>query len=276
MTFETQSFGRRGLVLGLAVVLALLAGCSGSSDDPSSAPPVTTAPAKEPLTFVALGDSWAEGGHCGSCETFAGRYADGLQGLSGRPVEFVDFTGQAQPFVEESGGGTRSLLRAFREDASFADQVASGDVIMIETGSNEMERALDSYAEGRCGARFACVQPLEDLWRRNFDVILDEIERLRGDQPTAIRLVSGANFLLSEPGAREGLPPDAIEFGDRVFEALNATQCDAARQHGAICVDVRPILNGPTLDQPVDENSEESMQAVADALLATGLPEFQS
>jgi hypothetical protein len=119
------------------------------------------------------------------------------------------------------------------------------------------------------------VKRLGEFHLRNFDAILNEIDRLQGDRPTAIRLVTAANFFLSDPSATKGLPPDAMEFGAKWFEALNTAECDAARTHDAICVDVRPILNGPTLDQPVDENSPASMQAVADALLATGLPELE-
>jgi hypothetical protein len=221
------------------------------------------------------GDSWPEGAHSGYCETFAGRYADGLETLARRPVDFIDLAGDAQPFFQTDGGGTASLLRALREEPSFADQVASGDVIMIATGPNEGDRAFGPYAQGHCGAGFACVQRLEQFWLRNFDAILDEIDRIRGDRPTAIRLVSAANFFISDPSATEGLPSDAREFGAKYFEALNTAECDAARKHNAICVDVRPILNGATLDQPVDENSAESMQAVADALLATSLPELE-
>jgi HAMP domain-containing protein len=255
-------------------VLMLGAGCSRSSDVSVSSPAGKTSVAPEPLTFVALGDSWPEGAHCGYCETFAGRYADGLEALAGRPVDLVDLTGDAQPFFQTAGGGTASLLRALRQDSSFADQVATGDVIMIATGPNEGDRAFGPYAEGHCGDGFACVQRLEQFWLRNFNAMLDEIDRLRGDRPTAIRLVSAANFFVSDPSATKGLPPDAMEFGAKYFEALNTAACDAARSHDAICVDVRPVLNGPTLDQPVDENSPRSMQAVADALLATGLPEL--
>jgi hypothetical protein len=195
--------------------------------------------------------------------------------LVGGPVAFVDLTGDAQPFFQTAGGGTASLLRALRQDSSFRDHVASGDVIMIATGPNELGRAFDPYAKGHCGEGFACVQRLERFWAGNFDVILDEIDRLRGTRPTAIRLVSAANFFVSDPSATRGLPADAMEFGAKLFEALDTAECDAARNHDAVCVDVRPVLNGPTLDQPVDENSPESMQAVADALLATGLPELE-
>lgn len=257
-----------------AIAVMVLGGCADSSA-PSFIP--SSAGSTEPsasLTFVALGDSWPEGAHCGGCETFSGRYADGLRTLTGRRVDLIDLAGDAQPFFQTDGGGTASLLRALREEPSFADQVASGDVIMIATGPNEIGRAFEPYAAGHCGHQFACVQRLERYWLRNFDAILTEIGRLRGQRPTAIRLVSAADFFVSDPSATDGLPPDAMEFGARVFEALNAAECAAAREHNAVCVDVRPILNGSTLAQPVDENSTESMQAVADALLATDLPEL--
>ncbi len=126
----------------LAVALMLLAGCSRSSDASVTSPAAKTTSAPEPMTFVALGDSWPEGAHCGYCATFAGRYGDGLETLTGRPVDFVDLAGDAQPFFQTDVGGTASLLRALREVPSFADQVASGDVIMIATGPNEGERAF--------------------------------------------------------------------------------------------------------------------------------------
>jgi hypothetical protein len=269
-----RSFTTR-ILAGIAGSLMLLAGCSRSPGSPAASPAPHTSASPRPLTFVALGDSWPEGAHCGYCETFAGRYAAGLKTLAGRPVHFVDLTGSAQPFFHTAGGGTASLLRALRRDSSFARQVASGDVIMIATGPNEGSRAFEPYAHGHCGRAFACVRRLERFWLRNFDAILDDIDRLRGGRPTAIRLVSAADFLLSDPSATKGLPPDAMQFGAKYFAALNTAECDAARAHHAMCVDVRPVLNGPALDQPVDENSPKSMQAVADALLATGLPELK-
>jgi hypothetical protein len=210
-----------------------------------------------------------EGAHCGGCRTFAGLYADGLETETSRSVTFVDSTGQAQPFFDSEGGGTASLLHALRDDVTFQEKVASGDVIMIATGPNEIERAFEPYASGKCGKTddYECVKRQQDFWRGNFNDIIDEIDRLRGGRPTAVRLVSAANFAVSDPSATRGLPADAMTFGSKVFKALNDAACDAAQAHQAICVDVRRILNGPTLDQSVDENSVTSMQAVADALL---------
>ena len=269
----------------LLIAVALLAtfaasGCGGSEGEgqPSATDTATTsdtAAAAKPLKFVALGDSWPEGAHCGGCRTFAGLYADGLKARTGRAVTFIDLTGQAQPFFDTEGGGTASLLHALHID-SFQKKVASGHVIMIATGPNEVERAFKPYASGKCGRsdNYACVKRLEDFWRQNFAGILDEIDRFRGGRPTVIRLVSAANFFVSDPSATKGLPPDAMTFGEKLFKALNDAVCDTARAHNANCVDVRRVLNGPTFDQRVDENSTASMKAVADALLATGIDEL--
>ena len=50
--------------------------------------------------------------------------------------------------------------------------------------------------------------------------------------------------------------------------------CDNAKAHDVVCVDVRPVLNVPDFEQPVDDSSQESMDAVAALLLLTGVPEL--
>jgi len=266
----------RASVVGAVCLVAFAVGACGGTDEEGQPSATGTANSSQPLTVVALGDSWPEGAHCGGCRTFAGLYADGLEAETSRAITFVDLTGQAQPFFDSEGGGTASLLHALLDDDTFQEKVASGDAIMIATGPNEIGRAFEPYAAGNCGKSddYECVKRLEDFWRGNFNDILDEIDRLRGGRPTAVRLVSAANFFVSDPSATEGLPRDAMTFGSKVFKALNDAACDAARAHQASCVDVRRVLNGPTLDQPVDENSAASMQAVADALLATGIREL--
>lgn len=229
------------------------------------------------MTYVALGDSWPEGAHCGGCRTFAGLYADDLATLTGDRIDFEDLTGEAQPYFESLGGGSASLLKALRSDSATRDLVAMGDIIMIATGPNEIGVAYDPYKAGKCGGsdHMACFRALGHLWQKNFDAILQQIEQLRAGKPTAIRLVDAANVFVSDQSLVEGLEKDfATTRGALIFELLNDALCDNAKKHHAVCVDVRPILNGPTLDQPVDENSDASMRAVADALLATKLPEL--
>jgi hypothetical protein len=224
------------------------------------------------LTFVALGDSWPEGAHCGGCRTFAGLYGDRLEELTGQPVRFMDFTGR-------STGSSASLLDSLRGFPEMQAAVARADVVMIATGPNEMEGTGAAIANGSCRQSdgYPCIKELGDRWTRNFNASLDEVDRLRGGRPTAIRMVNAANPFISVPGMSTelGLPADfATTGGDALFAALTEANCDAAAAHGGQCVDVRPILNGPAMDEPTDENSPESHQAIADALIDLGLPEL--
>jgi hypothetical protein len=262
-------------VVSIAVGL-LLVGCGSSTKPETDAPAKSsTSPA---LTYLALGDSWPEGAHCGGCRTFAGRYADALSAQTGRRVRFEDLTGQAQPYFEQLGGGSASLLKAVRSDAATRGVVARAEVIMIATGPNEIGRAFNKAKNGTCGGKdhMACFRTLHRFWKKNFDAILREIELLRSGKPTAVRLVDAANPFVSDRSMGAGLPKDvATTTGALTFKLLNDALCSNAAKHHAVCVDVRPILNGRTLDQPVDENSPASMRAVADALLATKLAELR-
>ena len=224
------------------------------------------------MTLVALGDSWVEGAHCGGCRTFGWLYARRLETVAGQPVEYVDRSG-------DRGGDSTVLLGSLREDDVVRNAVADADVVLIATGPNEMMTIEDPLADGTCGGDddSDCIRALGETWTSNFDAAVTEIEELRAGQPTAIRLVNAANIFVSLPElvAELGYEPDfAVTRGALAFELLTQAVCDAAAAHGAQCLDVRPILNGPDLDQPTDENSRASMQAIADALTEIGLPEL--
>ena len=51
--------------------------------------------------------------------------------------------------------------------------------------------------------------------------------------------------------------------------------CANAHHHDTVCVDVRQVLNGPDVEQPVNDSSQASMDAVAELLLETGVPELE-
>lgn len=224
------------------------------------------------LTYVALGDSWVEGAHCGGCRTFAGLYADGLEELTGEAVEFIDLTGDRTT-------DSTALLESLRTDDEIRAAVADADVVLIATGPNEGSITTEPLADGTCGGsdNLDCIRALGQRWASNFDMSIEEIESLRDGKPTAIRLVNAANIFTSVPSIATDLGLDedfAFTAFALNFELLTDAVCEAAEAHDAQCVDVRPILNGPNLDQPTDENSPENMQAIADALVETGLPEL--
>jgi lysophospholipase L1-like esterase len=185
-------------------------------------------------------------------------------------VSYVDLNG---PPATDSA----TLLASLKTNADVRASVAKADVVLIATGPNEMEPAFEPSKAGTCGGadNADCIRALGATWSKNFDMILTEIRSIRGDRGTAIRLVDAANPFLSVPEMREGLPKNfATTNGALIFALLRDAMCNAAKKHDAVCVDVMPLLNGPNLDQPTDENSPQNHAAIADALAATGLSEL--
>jgi hypothetical protein len=268
----------RSAVATVVACLVIAIGCGSDSEagsGPTSTESVATTAASADLTYIALGDSWPEGAHCDGCQPFPELHAQALETETGRTIEFINLSGQAQPGFEDLGGGIGSLLDAVRTDEAFRNEVASGDIIVVATGPNESEDVGRAVAAGGCGGadNFDCVRELGQRWRGDLDGILDEIERLRSDRPTAVRLVNAANAFVGTalPGMDQAT---TTAFAEVLFEELTVAMCENASAHGATCLDVRPILNGPGLNQPVDDSSLESMSAVADALTQMGVPEL--
>ena len=267
----------------LPLMLALALGASACTADGGTAAPATptgstaaaseSSPAAQGTVYVSLGDSWPEGAHCNGCRTFPQSHAEALGKTLGEPVSFLDLAGQAQPYFDTpGGGGSAGLLKALRTDEPFREEVATGDIIVIATGPNDGGDHFDQITAGECGGKrdTACVRPLARTWKREFDAILDEIEALRDGQPTAIRLVNAANAFddpASSAATRRGFAA--------YFEALTVALCDNAKDHDVVCVDVRPVLNGPDFEQPVDDSSQASMDAVAELLIDPGVPELE-
>ena len=70
---------------------------------------------------------------------------------------------------------------SLKTDEAFGDEVATGEVIVIASGRNEIETAFKAIKHGTCGARttWRAVHDLAQAWDRDFDAILTEIETVR-------------------------------------------------------------------------------------------------
>jgi hypothetical protein len=157
------------------------------------------------------------------------------------------------------------------------EAVKTADIIVISTGGNDLEPAFDRSAAGACGGtdQLDCFREVAEVWRNSFDGMLSEITALRAGKPTAIRVVTNSNEFLADPGLIELFGPEfGLAGGAAVTAMHHDVLCEVAARYVATCVDLRPVLNGPNLDQPQDVNTLEAMQAVADALLASGLDEL--
>jgi hypothetical protein len=209
-----------------------------------------SSPAPEDV-LVSLGDSWPEGAHCNGCRTFPQTYAEGLADELGEPVTLVDLAGQAQPSFDTPGkGGSAGLLEAIRTDEPFREQVASGDIIVIATGANDFGAQFEAIQGGTCGGEdgTACVDEIGRTW-------IASSARSSRDR--------GA------PGGRADRDPP-VNAANAFSTVLHPEQARASRRcsrrspgglrqrraHGAVCVDVRPALNGPNLDAPVNDSSQ--------------------
>lgn len=267
------------------MAVVALAGCAGStasarpapeSKAPAATANPTTAPSTNALRYFAFGDSWPAGEHCNGCRTFVELWADGLETLSGRTVQLTDYTGERERSLGD-GKDSTTLLQAVRDDETTRAAIADGDVILISTGPNEFGLALEPIRAGTCGGAddADCIRALGERWRANFEKILDELVALRSGRPTVIRLVNGANPFVWYPEMVEGMPEGfATGNGALTVQLLTDAMCGAAEAHDAVCVDVRPMLNGPSMLEPAQEESPEAIRAVADALLATGIDEI--
>ena len=264
------------LVLALGAAACAADGGSAETTTPTGSTTAATGestPAPQGFNYVSLGDSWPEGAHCNGCRTFPQIHAEALEETLGEPVKLIALAGQAQPHFDRPGsGGSAGLLEALRTDESFREKVATGDIIVIATGPNDGGEIFEQITDGRCGGKddTACVAPRARTWKREFDAILDEIEETRQGRPTAIRLVNAANAF-NDPSRSAA----TLRGFDAYFEALTVALCDNAEAHDVVCVDVRPVLNGPHFGQPVNDSSQESMDAVAELLLQSGVPELE-
>lgn len=258
------------LVTAIAIILAA---CGVSTLTPApvtEAPVAAEAPTEAPWTYVAFGDSWPYGAHCSGCMPFPMLYRDGLAATTEHRIDFVN--------LMTNGGTSQSLLESIQTSQKIRDAVMSADIIVISTGANDLEHAFNLYAAGSCGGadQLDCFREVAEGWRISFDGILTEINALRDGKPTAIRLVTNSNEFLTDSGLIEIFGPEFGLGGGLVITNLHHdVLCEVAAKHGAKCVDLRPVLNGPNFDKPQNVNTREAMQMVADALLASGLDELR-
>jgi lysophospholipase L1-like esterase len=253
-----------------AAALILFAACG--TDEPSAGPApsgtatsASTASTAPVRSMVAFGDSWPYGAHCNGCTPFPDLYAEALDAEA--PTGFTNLT--------EDGGTTESLLAEIRDYAPYRDAIADADVIVISIGANDLEPAFASFGGDTCGPPkgLGCFREVADAWGRNMDGILTVFDELRGGRPTAIRVLTQA--IEADPNLTFMFGESFLtDQGAQIVAWQKEEFCGAAARHHAQCVDLRPVLNGPNLDEPRDVNTQEAMQAVADSLLATGLPEL--
>lgn len=267
-----------------AVAIASLSGCGGATHaaatgtsglniSTSLSAPISSGVA--PVRMVEMGDSWIAGDHC-ACTTFAGMWAHDIQEQTGHRVRLTDLTGvhEHSPVQDKTSG---SLLWALRHDKRTQRIVSHTDIVLVSTGGNDIEPIGDQLINSTCGGPNDdhCIRKLGRLWHRNFDHLVKAIGQLRGSKPTAIRLVAEGNFFLGSADLNSLVPKGfALSGGQLMAKLYVKANCDAAKKYNAKCIDGRPILSGPHMDQTFDENAPSTFRKLTKALDAESLPEL--
>ena len=176
-----------------------------------------------------------------------------------------------------NGGTAQGLAADFKASQAIRDNLARADIVVIAIGGNDLGPAFDASVAGTCGGadKLDCFRTITEILRASFNGMLTEIERLRNGQPTVVRLVTMSNEFLADPDLIGALGADFGRTKGVVVTKMNRdAECQVAAAHHAKCVDLGLALNGPDLLEPQDVNTQDAMQKVADAILASGLDEL--
>lgn len=196
--------------------------------------------------LLGLGDSIPGGLHCSApCRSYVDQLGELAERALGEPVTSTNLA------TNDSLTSDALLARVLNE-STHRTAIAQADIITVQIGFNDFQ--------GPCGwdGHQACVDAGSLNVKTNLTKILDEITKLRGGQPTAVRVVTYYDNTIGDPGtpAAWGFAPadDAAfhQFYSKALDAFDSMLCDVARSHHADCVDLRDAFNGAGHDKSAD------------------------
>lgn len=229
----------RFIALAAAASAALLGGSAG---------PAAAAP-KEPLSYVALGDSYASGFGAGSYVNACGQSPLGLPGLLDAKKQIdlvVDATCAGAKVATEPGG-------AIDLQEQLAALSAGTDLVTISAGGND---AGFGTVAGVCATQpaEACRQVIAatnattlPALTANLDALYDAIQAAA---PDATVVVTGYPHLFSPEFGNTTIPLASQEAFNTATDALNALIREQAEAHGFVFVDLVSKFEGHGLGSP--------------------------
>jgi len=217
---------------------------SGSTTGTPSASGSTTTSGSS-MHLVVLGDSIARGATCETCSTYPYQVATAMSDALGTEVEVTNDA--------VDGAVIADTLELVRTDDTVRDELADADAVILTIGYNDLAFAR---IDDPCGVEqnfpeiawtdvtHGCIDDAATEANRDFGAVLDEIQALRADQPTMVRVTQVYNNVIGndvDPGwdAKVAVAPSLY-----AVDAMNEALCSAAEDHGAICVDTHHALNG--------------------------------
>jgi lysophospholipase L1-like esterase len=237
------------LLAALALAAALLAACGDGDGGESGQNPGPSPETGGALRYVALGDSVAAG--IGGSEGYVERYAEALQAGTGRDVTVTN--------LGRNGWTSGDLLDALRGDPRFEEALTGAQAVTWDIGGNDALAARGAYRRGACGGadNQDCLRAALERFKRNWDVILSEIEGLRADGDVLLLTMDVYNPFVTEDAARDSWAADGGLSDFDVFSGylneMNRHIAATASERGVPCARVSAAFNGPDGDEAPEE-----------------------
>ncbi len=248
--------------------------------DVSGSPSAKESTPARTLSLVVLGDSIALGETCGGCTTYPSQVAAAMEKALGMGVETEN--------LSVAGAEVADLLGLVRADPAMRASIAKANAILITIGHNDLAyNRLDdpcdvapNYPRIEWGSiTHGCVNKANSQYRRDLEVVLDKIDKLRGGLPTMLRVTTVYNSAIGDKLDPTWNSQAAIEPTTFAVHQMTQTQCEVAESHDGLCADTYHALNGkdggdsaqPLLN-PADAThlSQRGEDAFAAAIIALG------
>lgn len=251
-----------------------LSACSGDrtgqpvTNTPKSPAEASASPAPA-MRLLVLGDSTASETTCPGCTIYPDQLASAMAKEFGADVLLDNL---AWVLWNPKAAEVADVLEFVRTDPTARDSVADADAVLITVGHNDLAY---NRLDDPCGVApryprvdwksltHACINRVNDEYRRDLDALLGEIEQIREGTPTMLRVTNVYNSVIGDLVDPTWNSPAAIEPSMYAVEQMVRAQCEVAERHDGSCADTYHALNG--------EDGSESAQDFLNPVDATHL-----
>lgn len=209
------------------------------------------AQSQETWKYTALGSSITGGSGDIAKRGFVWRYDRHAE--EDNPGLTVNFKKMHKP------GSTSSDQVSYIQTQSVRDQLASSQVISLETGGKDWLNAREAYKSQTCGGadNQDCLRSALSLFESNWDYLTSEIASLRDPDTAIIHSMIYHNPYVAKDVGADSDPDDGglddFQVLSSYLTAMHLYAQDVSESKGMNFTDMNLALNGPNRDRDVVE-----------------------
>jgi lysophospholipase L1-like esterase len=219
--------------------------------------------------LVVVGDSIPFAGFCPGCTVFTEQYAKTLEQRLGRPVDVANRS-------RDDTAGLPEIVAQLADDATLHDQIEAADVVVVSIGGNnalpdptsgvgcggDLGSGVEGYIEWARTTTDPCLAAGVATYARQYDDVFASIAGIHGPRKKTLIALNTYDANLDNADFRAAQVSDSTRVWlarwiVRNYERWNRMQCDRARLHGFVCVDIYHAFNGPRGAVPLTDLLED-------------------